>query len=683
MDRATVYAGQIPREVDILNTGRFGMIGVGMLAAATLGTGTAVAGFTMRPTAPASLIATVSAGQVYQVANIDTTAWSSLTADTRSIVKQGVLLDDFPLTFAPPTTPGYSQSFLVEVQYQDSDTDQKVLPYYNAANPSQGFAGPGGSGAAQNTNRRGLAAIQVKAGVAATAGTQQAPSPDAGWAPLFIVTLSAGQTSVTAGNIVTHPSAPFVPATLMQIPSAVQSGKWQYAVATGVNTLRAALSPPPEALVNGLSVRIACTATNTDAVSLALNGFDPCFVVRKDGTPLRPGDISAGEVVSLVYKDGVFGFVSFVRSEFIGALPTHSLWHYGRALGTPTVLTVSDASPPVSAYTAGVTALVQMPNAFGIGAGAQIQFGSLASVPVLRNDGTPIQAGDAPAGSPMLIAYDGTTASFRLVGFGRNEVPRIAVNPILYVRPDGNDNNDGTANDAAHAFQSIAAALSYGVSRFSIAGTSLTIQLGAAGTYTAPNTIPNAVGTLQIRGDENNPAAYVLSGSGAGSAAPVVASGGRLNVIGLTIQNTGATAHTFAATNNAVCLLQNVTLTCTASGNTGYAHVFAVGGANVTIGQGCAASGSMAALYQASGGIVSQNSTTLTLQGTPNFATATAFAVSGGQIIALSGASIAGGATGVRYQAAFNGIISVFGAGINFFPGNAPGTTQTGGQYAP
>lgn len=403
MDRATVYAGQIPREVDILNTGRFGMIGVGMLAGATLGTGIAVAGFAMRPTAPASLIANVSAGQVYQVANIDATAWSSLAADTRSIVKQGILLDDFPLTFAPPTTPGYSQSFLVEVQYQDGDTDQKVLPYYNAANPSQGFAGPGGSGAAQNTNRRGVAAIQVKAGVSATAGSQQAPAPDAGWAPLFIVTLSAGQTTITAGNIVTHPSAPFVPATLMQVPSAVQSGKWQYAVATGTNTLRASLSPAPDALVDGLTFRIACPTANTDAVSLALNGFDACFVVRKDGSPLRAGDIAAGEVVNLTYKGGVFGFVVPARSEIVKQIPAAAIVHQGENTGTANAI-VATVAPDIAAYDRRAVYVITV-SAANTGP-VTANLSGLGVKPVVRSNGNPLRPGDISR--IAMLSYDGT-----------------------------------------------------------------------------------------------------------------------------------------------------------------------------------------------------------------------------------------------------------------------------------
>lgn len=668
MDRATVYAGQIPREVDILNTGRFGMIGIGMLAAATLGTGIAVAGFAMRPTAPASLIATISAGQIYQVANIDATAWSSLPADTRSIVKQGMLLDDLPLTFAPPTTPGYSQSFLVQAQYQDGDTDQRVLPYYNAANPSQGFSGPGGSGSAQNTNRRGVAAIQIKAGIASAAGTQQAPSPDAGWAPLFIVTLSAGQTTISAGNIVQHPSAPFVPATLMQVPGAVQSGKWQYAVASGVNALQASLSPAPDALVNGLSVRIACPSANTAAVSLALNGFNPGFIVRKDGTPLRSGDIAAGDVISLIYKDGVFRFASSARSEFATSLPQASLWHCGVAAGAPGALTVDNLVPPIPAYTSDQTpCLIVVP--FAPSAAATINIMGLGAIPIRRADDTPIQNGDVIAGDMLGTIRNG---AFRLVSLGRAEVQRITLNPILWVRTDGNDANDGSANDPAHAFATLAGALNRGTSQFNFASSALTVRLGVPGTYTSPQYLPTGTGQIAIIGDANNMGAYVISGAGSPGQGSLQTAG-NLSLTGLTIQNTGATSHTFVGTVGASVLCTNVAFvsTQTTTGN----HVYGVGG-SITLASGCSIQGSAgAALWGETGGQVNVNTNTqLNILGNPRFSTATAVATNQGRIGILPGSNISGSATGTRYIANNFSIIATNGAGPNAFPGDAAGS---------
>lgn len=51
--------------------------------------------------------------------------------------------------------------------------------------------------------------------------------------------------------------------------------------------------------------------------------------------------------------------------------------------------------------------------------------------------------------------------------------------------------------------------------------------------------------------------------------------------------------------------------------------------------------------------------------------------------VSAGGVIFAGsGATGNRYEATLNGVIDTTGGGANYFPGNASGTTATGGQYA-
>ena len=41
-----------------------------------------------------------------------------------------------------------------------------------------------------------------------------------------------------------------------------------------------------------------------------------------------------------------------------------------------------------------------------------------------------------------------------------------------------------------------------------------------------------------------------------------------------------------------------------------------------------------------------------------------------------------GNVTGPKYFATLNGVINTQGAGVNYFPGTAAGTTAQGGQYA-
>src|SRR5271165_3128918 len=108
MDRILVYPGSIPLDTDILNTNRNGMVALGYLAQAVLGSNTVVDGLACSPTTPASLTVTVGPGSITQLSVVDTLAYGSLPADTTDpLVKLGINLTASSLTLAPPalTTP--------------------------------------------------------------------------------------------------------------------------------------------------------------------------------------------------------------------------------------------------------------------------------------------------------------------------------------------------------------------------------------------------------------------------------------------------------------------------------------------------------------------------------------------------------------------------------------------------
>ncbi|MEX3628328.1 MAG: hypothetical protein VB138_01480 [Burkholderia sp.] len=221
MDRQIVYPGAIPLETDLLNTNKNAMIGLAKLAAAIMGTGTMLNGLACTPDSPASLNVKVAAGEIYSLQNIDGTAYSSLAADTaHSILKQGIMLDSVLLSCPAPATNGYSINYLVQVAYQDTDANAVVLPYYNASNPSQAYSGPNNAGTTNYTTRKGVCAVSVKAGVAATTGTQTTPAPDAGYTGIYSVTVAYGQTQITAGNINAVSGAPFINSTLLGLSPA-------------------------------------------------------------------------------------------------------------------------------------------------------------------------------------------------------------------------------------------------------------------------------------------------------------------------------------------------------------------------------------------------------------------------------------------------------------------------------
>jgi hypothetical protein len=142
---------------------------------------------------------------------VDTLAYGSLPADTTDpLVKLGVNLTATSFTLAAPATSGQSINYLIQAALQESDTNPIVLPYYNAANPVQPYSGPNNSGVAQNTCRIQRVQLGLKAGAAATAGTQATPPIDNGWAGLYVVTVSYGQTAIGTASISQLTTAPFL-----------------------------------------------------------------------------------------------------------------------------------------------------------------------------------------------------------------------------------------------------------------------------------------------------------------------------------------------------------------------------------------------------------------------------------------------------------------------------------------
>jgi hypothetical protein len=211
MDRNIVYPGSVPMDTDILYPNRNAMVAVAALTAATLGNGAVADGLACSPTLPASLSVSVGPGSITQLTAVDATAYGSLAADlSDQIVKTGINLQPTVFALTPPASPGESINYLIEASFAESDTDPVVLPYVNAASPTQPFSGPNNSGTAQNTMRIQRVQLQVKPGVAAATGAQATPAIDNGWVGLYVVTVNYGQTAVTAASIAVAPGAPFL-----------------------------------------------------------------------------------------------------------------------------------------------------------------------------------------------------------------------------------------------------------------------------------------------------------------------------------------------------------------------------------------------------------------------------------------------------------------------------------------
>jgi len=305
MDRTLIYAGQIPLETDLLSTNKNTMVSIAKLVAGLFGTSTFANGLSCGATGPASLQVVVQPGEVYALANIDDTAYSSIAADTtHQIMKQGILLDALTLNCPAPGTAGQSINYLIQVQMTEVDTTPVALPYYNASNPASAWVGPANSGAQQYTFRQDKAAVTVKAGVAATTGSQVTPAPDASNVGLFVVTVANGQSTITSANIAQYVGAPLQ--ALGGAISSIHNGYYSKNVAGNTNVT---LTPQEAAypiinLTGALTGNINLIIPATSNQLIIANNTTGSFTVTVK-TPAGTGVVVTQGLANVLYCDGV------------------------------------------------------------------------------------------------------------------------------------------------------------------------------------------------------------------------------------------------------------------------------------------------------------------------------------------------------------------------------------------
>lgn len=411
VDRKFVYTGALPQDTDVLTPQRNTGIGIGALAQAVIGPQAAspafaVDGLVLAATSPASLVLNVGAGSVYAQGVVDATSYGSLAADlTDYTILQGISLAVVPLTFVPPATGGFAVNYLVQAGLSVLDTTPVTLPYYNASNPIVPWLGPNNSGVSQPTVRQTAAVISAKIGVAAAAGSQTTPSADPGYFGLYTVTVAQGATTLTSSNFSTVANAPFIPATLMAMPQAIQSSKWITAVDTGTaNAMVAALSPVPLSLVKGMAFSVQKIASaNTGAVTLNLNATGALSVTRIDGTVFTGAELPASGMISFIYDGTKFQVVSILPSAAGGPL------FDGTATGT-NAYTISNLTPTAAALTNRMIIKASFANANSAATTINIGFGVNA---ITYPNGVALSGGEIT--DQHLISYNSTRGSWDLL----------------------------------------------------------------------------------------------------------------------------------------------------------------------------------------------------------------------------------------------------------------------------
>lgn len=226
MDRTIVDPTELALDTDQLHLNRNVLIGLSKLSAALIGTATQLNGLNCTPASPPGMSVSVAAGEIYQIKNVDDVPYGTLPADTtHQILKQGIILDAQNFSCPAPVTAGYSINYLIQVTLTESDSTATARAFYNTEDPN----GVPPVFLSTSTTRIDLCDVRLKAGTGATTGTQTTPTPDAGFVGAWVVTVSYGQTIISATNIRLYPNAPFIP----NIPSIVTANGIQNLIIGG------------------------------------------------------------------------------------------------------------------------------------------------------------------------------------------------------------------------------------------------------------------------------------------------------------------------------------------------------------------------------------------------------------------------------------------------------------------
>lgn len=200
--RQTLYSKEQPQSAVSLQQVRDATKSLARFVADAMGdTNARFAGLAASP--GTGLVVNIAAGSLYQQGEIDPTAWGTLAADTSEWVLQGISTTSQALSgFVAPSTSGQSIDYLIEAQIVVTDDAATLIPFYNSANPATPTY------TSLSPSRTNVITFKVKAGTAATTGTQTAPTSDSGWVPLYVVTVAYGETQLVSGNIALASGAP-------------------------------------------------------------------------------------------------------------------------------------------------------------------------------------------------------------------------------------------------------------------------------------------------------------------------------------------------------------------------------------------------------------------------------------------------------------------------------------------
>lgn len=487
---------------------------------------------------------------------------------------------------------------------------------------------------------------------------------------------------------------------MMQLIKSIRRAFVNYGVDTGaVNTLIVTLDPPLEAYYAGMPLRVLVAHNSTGPCTVNVNGLGPRAIKTTTGLDLGPDDIAAGMIAYLI-DDGSHYELMTKGGAVTGGTTSVDI-PYAADSG-PVNQIHAVYAPALTAIAEGkiVSVKVLIPNNDVV----TFQPNALPALPLLCDDGVnQLRPGDLRPNEIILL--ENHSAYYQML----KPVPsqfriKLNTNLTIWVRTDGDDKHFGTANDAAHAFLTIGAAMTYVRSAFDMSGQTVTVQLGIPGTYPVDPATGGVLGgtaggVLVLRGDPANQDSYIINCVGTGGipgitswlsangGLPCVA--GRSTISGVKIVNNNEHQLVLYTFNGAELHVSNITLlSSNVVINNNNALLTAFTGSTIVIDGNIRFSSNTYACIQAWGGMIATGDlggVSIVLSSTSNIGVTVAVAratLGGIMFFNPVVCSWAGTFTGYRYISESNSVINVNQAGVNYFPGTIAGYTTAGGQYS-
>lgn len=263
---------------------------------------------------------------------------------------------------------------------------------------------------------------------------------------------------------------------------------------------------------------------------------------------------------------------------------------------------------------------------------------------------------------------------------GVNARERLSAARTYYVRTDGSDSNTGLADSAGGAFLTIQKAIDV-VAALDLSIYDVTIQV-RSGTFTGAILVDApfvGAGSVTLQGDTTTPSNVVLSVAGnvltVQNYAVLYVKGFKLTSSagdqGLIYCKDGATVHVNGKMEYGAA-------------NTFHIYCFLNGSVNITADYTINGNSQGGFIADRKSSIAYAGSITATMSGTPTFAAGAGNHIGSTNVSLVSGlggVTFSGGASGKRYNVTTNSVIDTNGGGATYIPGDAAGTTATGGQY--